>query len=92
MNFYGTQKLEKQVSFDLIPFLSAFVLFLFVDWLSHIYRTIRGAQQIVETLLLEKNVLVHCSDGWDRTAQLTSITMILLDPHYRTINGFEVCC
>jgi hypothetical protein len=60
------------------------------NWLSHIYRTIRGAQQIVETMFAEKNVLVHCSDGWDRTAQLTSIVMLLLDPHYRTINGFEL--
>ena len=33
------------------------------------------------------SVLVHCSDGWDRTAQLTSLAMILLDPYYRTIKG-----
>ncbi len=31
------------------------------------------------------NVLVHCSDGWDRTAQLCSLVAILLDPFYRTI-------
>lgn len=28
------------------------------------------------------------SDGWDRTAQLSSISMFLLDPHFRTIRGF----
>ena len=33
---------------------------------------------------------MHCSDGWDRTAQLTSLAMILLDPYYRTLKGFEV--
>jgi hypothetical protein len=31
---------------------------------------------------------VHCSDGWDRTAQLVTLAMVLLDPHYRTIAGF----
>jgi hypothetical protein len=33
-------------------------------------------------------VLVHCSDGWDRTAQLCSLTKLMLDPHYRTLRGF----
>ena len=34
--------------------------------------------------------LIHCSDGWDRTAQLTSLVEMMLDPFYRTIRGFEV--
>jgi protein-tyrosine phosphatase len=29
------------------------------------------------------SVVVHCSDGWDRTAQLTALSMLLLDPYYR---------
>ena len=33
-------------------------------------------------------MLIHCSDGWDRTAQLASIAQMLLDPYYRTIDGF----
>lgn len=36
------------------------------------------------------SVLVHCSDGWDRTAQLTALAMLMLDPYYRTIRGFQV--
>jgi len=28
-------------------------------------------------------VLVHCSDGWDRTSQLCALAQILLDPFYR---------
>lgn len=36
------------------------------------------------------SVLVHCSDGWDRTAQVCSVASLLLDPHYRTLKGFMV--
>ena len=36
------------------------------------------------------SVLVHCSDGWDRTPQTTCLTQICLDPYYRTLNGFAV--
>jgi len=34
--------------------------------------------------------VVHCSDGWDRTAQLTSLSMLMLDSYYRTLRGFQV--
>lgn len=34
--------------------------------------------------------LVHCSDGWDRTAQLCSLAQLMMDPYYRTIEGFIV--
>lgn len=36
------------------------------------------------------NVLVHCSDGWDRTAQVCSVASILLDPFYRTFKGLMI--
>lgn len=36
------------------------------------------------------SVIVHCSDGWDRTAQLTSLSLLMLDSYYRTLKGFEV--
>ena len=34
------------------------------------------------------SVLVHCSDGWDRTPQVVSLAMLFLDPYYRTMRGF----
>ncbi|XP_045433408.1 myotubularin-related protein 2 isoform X3 [Pipistrellus kuhlii] len=50
-----------------------------------------GALRIADRVESGKtSVVVHCSDGWDRTAQLTSLAMLMLDGHYRTIRGFEV--
>ncbi|MEQ2201682.1 Myotubularin- protein 6, partial [Xenoophorus captivus] len=36
------------------------------------------------------SVLVHCSDGWDRTAQVCALGSLLMDPYYRTIKGLMV--
>ena len=36
-----------------------------------------------------QSVLVHCSDGWDRTAQTCALAQVMLDPYYRTIAGFQ---
>ena len=35
-----------------------------------------------------KNILIHCSDGWDRTAQLSSLVKVMISEKYRTITGF----
>lgn len=60
-------------------------------WLEHIRSILSGTLRIVDKIENNKtSVVVHCSDGWDRTAQLTSLSMILLDPYYRTLKGFEV--
>jgi len=58
--------------------------------LTHVKIILDGTIQIVE--LVEKGgaVLVHCSDGWDRTAQLCGLASLILDPYYRTIDGFIV--
>lgn len=59
-------------------------------WLEHIRLILDGALLALDKIVAGHPVLVHCSDGWDRTAQLTSISMVLLDKYYRTIEGFEV--
>ncbi|XP_054162802.1 myotubularin-related protein 2-like [Oppia nitens] len=60
-------------------------------WLEHIRTILSGTLRIVDKIENNKtSVVVHCSDGWDRTAQLTSLSMLLLDPYYRTLKGFEV--
>lgn len=61
------------------------------NWLGHIRLILSGALRIVDKIEYQKtSVIVHCSDGWDRTAQLTSTAMLMLDPYYRTLKGFEV--
>ena len=39
-------------------------------WLEHIRLILDGTLQIVEKIVTGHPVLVHCSDGWDRTAQV----------------------
>lgn len=60
-------------------------------WLNHLRLVLDGAMKIARVLELEgSSVLVHCSDGWDRTSQLTALAQIMIDPYYRTIRGFAV--
>ncbi|XP_071020154.1 myotubularin-like isoform X5 [Oncorhynchus clarkii lewisi] len=59
-------------------------------WLEHIKLVISGAIQVADKISGGNSVVVHCSDGWDRTAQLTSLAMLMLDSHYRTLRGFQV--
>ncbi|XP_058856723.1 myotubularin-like isoform X1 [Acipenser ruthenus] len=59
-------------------------------WLEHIKLVLAGAIQVADKLSSGNSVVVHCSDGWDRTAQLTSLSMLMLDSYYRTMTGFQV--
>ncbi|KAK1571929.1 hypothetical protein Q3G72_025043 [Acer saccharum] len=59
-------------------------------WLIHVQNVLAGSAWIAARIALESaSVLVHCSDGWDRTAQLISLANLLLDPYYRTFTGFQ---
>ncbi|KAM9538759.1 LOW QUALITY PROTEIN: phosphatidylinositol-3,5-bisphosphate 3-phosphatase MTMR8-like [Salvelinus alpinus] len=66
-------------------------------WLRHI-KAVKQLEQLMDAgVFLAKavaeekaNVLVHCPDGCDRTAQVCSLASILLDPFYRTIKGLMV--
>eukprot|EP00127_Corallochytrium_limacisporum_P005127 Clim_evm33s199 gene=Clim_evmTU33s199 len=59
-------------------------------WLQHIRSILLGANQAVASLEADKSVLVHCSDGWDRSSQICALAQLLIDPYFRTIEGFAV--
>lgn len=58
-------------------------------WLKHSSLILEGARTIAHQVHYRfSHVLIHCSDGWDRTSQLSSLAQIMLDPYYRTFQGF----
>ncbi|KAJ7940390.1 protein-tyrosine phosphatase-like protein [Mycena leptocephala] len=60
-------------------------------WLRHIQAIIEGTVLITRNIHVNSShVLIHCSDGWDRTSQLSALAQLCLDPFYRTIRGFEI--
>lgn len=60
-------------------------------WLKHIAGILDGAGLIARQVgLTHSHVLIHCSDGWDRTSQLSALSQICLDPYFRTMEGFMV--
>uniref|UniRef100_A0A4Y0BK81 Lateral signaling target protein 2 homolog n=2 Tax=Anopheles funestus TaxID=62324 RepID=A0A4Y0BK81_ANOFN len=60
-------------------------------WLQHLSGLLAASMVVCHAI--ERNgrpVLVHCSDGWDRTPQIVATAQLCLDPYYRTIEGFRV--
>ena len=91
--YYGKENItEGTISMDIknnnmSNFLTRFET---TKWLSYLSDILLGSIFVAKKMLQNKNVLVHCSDGWDRTAQVCSLVQIILDPYYRTIEGFAV--
>jgi myotubularin-related protein 6/7/8 len=60
-------------------------------WLKLLSAILEGTLLITRNVHVNSShVLIHCSDGWDRTAQLSALSQLCLDPYYRTIKGFQV--
>ena len=58
-------------------------------WLHHLSNLLRASWYTAVNLEDHgRPVLVHCSDGWDRTPQIVSLAQLLIDPFYRTV---KVC-
>jgi myotubularin-related protein 3/4 len=55
-------------------------------WFTYLNAILKAAVVAVSAIDKEgKPVLVHCSDGWDRTTQIIALAELLLDPYYRTV-------
>lgn len=60
------------------------------NWLTHVKDILTCACTVAQCIDSEgANVLVHGSEGFDSTLQITSLVQIVLDHDCRTINGFE---
>jgi hypothetical protein len=61
------------------------------NWLKHTACILDGSVTIIRNVhIYSSHVLIHCSDGWDRTSQLSAIAQLCLDPYFRTLEGFKV--
>ncbi|KAK0556779.1 phosphatidylinositol-3-phosphatase ymr1 [Tilletia horrida] len=61
------------------------------NWLKHIAALLEGTMLVVRNIHINSShVLLHCSDGWDRTAQIAALAQTCLDPYFRTLEGFAV--
>lgn len=61
------------------------------NWLKYVRLILSSTEMLAKSMIFNKsNVLLHCSDGWDRTAQVGSLLQICLDPYFRTFEGFMV--
>jgi len=60
-------------------------------WLYHLHKVLRAAVHTAH-LVSRRGIscVVHCSDGWDRTAQICALSELIMDPYYRTFKGFQV--
>lgn len=59
------------------------------SWYDIIGNVLRCAVLAVQEVHMHKSSLViHCSDGWDRTSQVTSLAALCMDPYLRTKVGF----
>lgn len=60
-------------------------------WLRHMSNIMEAVALIVRNVHVNSShVLIHCSDGWDRTSQLSALAQLCLDPYYRTMRGFQI--
>ena len=59
------------------------------QWLHYCRLVLKAGLETASFIRKGQPVLVHCSHGWDRTAQVCSIAQLFLDSYYRTFDGFK---
>lgn len=60
-------------------------------WLNRIAIILQSVDRIIKSIHLNNtNVIIHCSDGWDRTSQVSALLQLCLDPYFRSFKGFMV--
>lgn len=59
-------------------------------WFEYIFLLLKFSSEIVTNFTKGFSILIHCSDGWDRSTQLIGLSSIMIDPFYRTGKGFAI--
>lgn len=59
-------------------------------WPCHLQQLLEASRVVADHLERGDPVFCHCSDGWDRTAQVCALSQLIVDPFYRTLKGFAV--
>jgi len=63
----------------------------FQNWIKYNKLILTAVDKLSKAMIFNgSNILVHCSDGWDRTAQVISLIQVCIDPYFRTLEGFMV--
>eukprot|EP01065_Artemidia_motanka_P035720 TRINITY_DN43613_c0_g1_i1.p1 TRINITY_DN43613_c0_g1~~TRINITY_DN43613_c0_g1_i1.p1 ORF type:complete len:778 (+),score=243.80 TRINITY_DN43613_c0_g1_i1:69-2336(+) len=62
------------------------------DWFDRVSSVLEASESCSVSMTRGCNVLIHCSDGWDRTAQVAALLQLQMDPHARTVAGFCSVC
>jgi len=61
------------------------------QWLEFVLLLLHTAEFCKNLMVKHKtSCLLHCSDSWDRSSQEISLVMVMMDPYYRTMEGFAV--
>lgn len=59
-------------------------------WLEYQHMFLEKAYELSECLKQGSSLLIHGKEGWDKSCILSSLVQIIIDPYYRTIEGFIV--
>ena len=59
-------------------------------WYDGVIQYLKGAAEIATKVANAANVLIKCNDGRDKSAVLSALVQIIINPYYRTYQGFSV--
>ena len=78
--------------FDLDPHVSSRVIenvdVYKAEWMRLVADLLTASYRLAKDICKGTSVFIHCSDGWDRTAELAGLVQLFLDPYYRSMAGF----